>query len=144
MRKRQGFLLRVRQEDIVNSRMDTFTGLVIRIITMLIAHTEVFPLLPTESWTLFIIEFYMELNSWLGFPIMDQEERDGHGYSDFEGGYISWDQTEMKYKDFEYSKGTISVTTNKETATFKLIGWKIYIGSGKSWSKTDLPYGDYY
>jgi|GEM_PF-5320581 len=83
-------------------------------------------------------------NSWLGFPIMDQEERDGHSYSDFEGGYISWDQTKMEYKDFEYSKGTIRVTTTKETATFKLIGRKIYTGSGKSWSKTDLPYGDYY
>ena len=35
--------------------------------------------------------------SWLGFPVMDQEERDGHGYCEFEGGYIGWDAASGGY-----------------------------------------------
>ena len=37
--------------------------------------------------------------SWLGFPVMDQEERDGHGYCEFEGGYIECDGSEYKAKE---------------------------------------------
>lgn len=36
--------------------------------------------------------------SELGFPIMDQEEREGHGYCEFEGGTIEWDDTTGNYK----------------------------------------------
>ncbi|MCD4811279.1 right-handed parallel beta-helix repeat-containing protein [bacterium] len=39
-------------------------------------------------------EFYTGLygtNHWLGFPVMNQTEVDGHGYCKFEGGYIEWD-----------------------------------------------------
>jgi len=38
--------------------------------------------------------------SHLGFPIMDQEERDGHGYCEFEGGSIVWDTIEGKYNAY--------------------------------------------
>jgi hypothetical protein len=41
----------------------------------------------------------------LGFPVMDQEERDGHGYCEFEGGYIEWDGSE--YKAFLKVQGSI-------------------------------------
>ena len=30
-------------------------------------------------------------DSWLGFPVMHQEDRGGYGYCEFEGGYIEWD-----------------------------------------------------
>jgi len=33
----------------------------------------------------------------LGFPMMDQEERDGHGFCEFEGGSIAWDGNEYKF-----------------------------------------------
>lgn len=33
-------------------------------------------------------------NSWLGFPVMHQEDRDGYDYCEFEGGYIEWDGSE--------------------------------------------------
>ena len=39
-------------------------------------------------------ELYVSMGgtaSWLGFPVMHQEERDGYGYCEFEGGYIEWD-----------------------------------------------------
>ncbi|RZB28611.1 MAG: hypothetical protein AEth_01871 [Candidatus Argoarchaeum ethanivorans] len=39
--------------------------------------------------------------SWLGFPVKDQEEVDGHGYCEFEGGYIGWDAIAGVYKAFE-------------------------------------------
>jgi hypothetical protein len=47
--------------------------------------------------------------SWLGFPVMDQEERDGHGYCEFEGGYIEWDGIEGKYKAFPIGKPDLSI-----------------------------------
>ena len=46
-------------------------------------------------------ELYVSMGgtaSWLGFPVMDQEERDGYGYCEFEGGYIEWDGSEYKAK----------------------------------------------
>ncbi|KAF5421463.1 MAG: hypothetical protein C5S44_06505 [Candidatus Methanocomedens sp.] len=36
--------------------------------------------------------------SWLGFPVMDQEDRGGYGYCEFEGGYIEWDAASGTYK----------------------------------------------
>ena len=35
-------------------------------------------------------------NNLLGFPVMDQEDRGGYGYCEFEGGYIEWDGIEYK------------------------------------------------
>ncbi|MFA6096485.1 MAG: PxKF domain-containing protein [Candidatus Paceibacterota bacterium] len=35
-------------------------------------------------------------NSFLGFPIIDQEERDGRGYAEFEGGHIGWDGSKYR------------------------------------------------
>ena len=44
-------------------------------------------------------ELYVSMGgtaSWLGFPVMHQEDRDGYGYCEFEGGYIEWDGIEYK------------------------------------------------
>jgi len=41
----------------------------------------------------------------IGFPVMDQIEKDGHGYCDFEGGYIEWDGS--KYNAFFLIQGLI-------------------------------------
>jgi len=40
--------------------------------------------------------------SWLGFPVMDQEDIGGHGYCEFEGGYIEWDDVSGEYKALPY------------------------------------------
>ncbi|TFH47132.1 MAG: hypothetical protein E4G94_00845 [ANME-2 cluster archaeon] len=38
-------------------------------------------------------------NNWLGFPVVDQEVRDGNGYCKFEGGHIFWDKLTSQYKE---------------------------------------------
>jgi len=39
--------------------------------------------------------------SWLGFPVKDQEDIGGHGYCEFEGGYIGWNAIDGVYEAFE-------------------------------------------
>ena len=70
-------------------------------------------------------------NNLLGFPVMDQEERDGHGYCEFEGGLIEWDAASGGYiaKEFE----TLTVTSpngeeNWQIGTTQTIRW-IYTGN---------------
>ena len=55
--------------------------------------------------------------SYLGFPVMDQEERDGHGYCEFEGGYIEWDEIEGKYKVLDFP--TLSLTEDIDLTVSK-------------------------
>ena len=46
-------------------------------------------------------ELYVSMGgtaSWLGFPVMHQEDRGGYGYCEFEGGYIEWDVASGAYK----------------------------------------------
>jgi len=46
-------------------------------------------------------ELYVSMggtDSWLGFPVMHQEDRGEYGYCEFEGGYIEWDGSEYKAK----------------------------------------------
>ena len=92
-------------------------------------------------------ELYTNLHgtySDLGFPLMNQLDRSGHGYCDFEAGYIEWDKTENKYKSFIYSFGKINVYTDQDASKFALLkeGNFLLSGSGKSWSD-ELPIGKY-
>lgn len=92
-------------------------------------------------------EVYTNLHgtySDLGFPVMNQLDRSGHGYCDFEAGYIEWDKTENMYKSFIYSFGKINVYTDQDASKFALLkeGNFLLSGSGKSWND-ELPVGKY-
>lgn len=53
----------------------------------------------------------------LGFPIMDQKTKeDGHGYCEFEGGNISWDDSTGTYK-VKYPATNTPPTTNPVSVT---------------------------
>ena len=58
-------------------------------------------------------ELYVSMGgtaSWLGFPVMHQEERGGYGYCEFEDGYIEWDAASGKYvaKKCEITDGLVA------------------------------------
>ena len=58
-------------------------------------------------------ELYVSMGgtaSWLGFPVMHQEDRGGYGYCEFEGGYIEWDAASGKYvaKKSEITDGLVA------------------------------------
>jgi PKD repeat protein len=62
--------------------------------------------------------------SWLGFPVMDQEERDGYGYCEFEGGYIEWDEIEGEYRVVPYNPNSNLIpviTTNRTMFDGKIV-----------------------
>ena len=58
-------------------------------------------------------ELYVSMGgtaSWLGFPVMDQEDKGGYGYCEFEGGYIEWDVVSGEYiaKSFGITDGLVA------------------------------------
>jgi len=58
-------------------------------------------------------ELYVSMGgtaSWLGFPVMDQEDRGGYGYCEFEEGYIEWDVVSGEYiaKKFGITDGLVA------------------------------------
>ena len=58
-------------------------------------------------------ELYVSMGgtaSWLGFPVMHQEDRAGYGYCEFEGGYIEWDG--ITYKPYLVPVISVGSTTN--------------------------------
>jgi len=58
-------------------------------------------------------ELYVSMGgtaSWLGFPVIHQEDRGGYGYCEFEGGYIEWDAASGKYvaQKYEITDGLVA------------------------------------
>jgi M6 family metalloprotease-like protein len=89
--------------------------------------------------------------SWLGFPVMDQEIRDGHGYCEFEGGYIEWDGSGYKTvidlgEETERHKYEVRVSNIDDIGEIRVNGHLIaraeYPNGDSGWVDIHEPRGD--